>query len=458
MAHREPVRGETYSEILHYWAPELVSAAILYTLPLLLDSIIVAQLGSTSTYGILGVANNFLHMLTKTAESFSVATLTLVGMHNGAKEYNKVGQTFGNAFWAMFIIGFIPFFILSLFPTFLYQFLDVPHDMIARGVQFLQLRALGILLLFIYLSFFGFLKGIKNTKTPMQIYVVGILIFSFLDYALVLGKFGFPQLRLIGSAIATIVQYSVIIVLCIVHILTTPAYRHYFAKPFFSFFDINEIVRIVIWSAPIFIDKLSLAYSYVHLNKMINPMGKYAIASYAVVKDLERFALLPAVAFATVITFLVSNRLGAGDVAGARANIRKILKLGGIMVMTTLGIICINPVYFAQFFDVRNKFSGFVGSVFPIISLLVIFDFIQIILCGALRGAGDVRAVMIIRSVACFLFFIPISSWIASLPVQNEVLKFTLIYGSFYITTGLIGLLCIVRIKTSSWNKPLLSE
>src|SRR5207248_8143986 len=103
MAHREPVHGETYSEILQYWAPELISSAILYTLPLLLDSLIVAQLGSTSTYGILGVANNFLHMLTKAAESFSVATLTLVGMRNGAKEYNKVGETVGNAFWATFI-------------------------------------------------------------------------------------------------------------------------------------------------------------------------------------------------------------------------------------------------------------------------------------------------------------------------------------------------------------------
>ena len=80
------------------------------------------------------------------------------------------------------------------------------------------------------------------------------------------------------------------------------------------------------------------------------------------------------------------------------------------------------------------------------------YDFIQLILCGALRGAGDVKALMFIRMGTCFLFFIPLSNYIASLSIQNEIVKFTLLYGSFYISTGLIGLLCIARIKWDKWG------
>jgi Na+-driven multidrug efflux pump len=244
----------------------------------------------------------------------------------------------------------------------------------------------------------------------------------------------------------------IMILLCIITILTDPQYKKYFDIAFFRLFNREGALRIVTLSFPILIDKISLSAAYIWLNKMINPLGKYAIASFSAVKDLERLAFLPAIAFATVITFLVSNRVGAGDLAGARANIKKVLKLGGAMVFTALGIICLNPTFFASIFDTKNKFSGFVGSIFPIISILVVFDFVQLILCGALRGAGDVRAVMVIRFCVCFLFFVPVSYMISLLDIPNEVVKFTLIYGSFYLSTGLIGLLCIARLKQKQWS------
>lgn len=452
MNNQTQQRGESYIEILQYFGPEFISSAALYAFPFLIDAFIVAQLGSTSTYGVLGIANNFLHMLTKLAEAFSIATLTIVGTHNGAKEYKKAGETLGNSFWTTIFVGLIAFAIIFTFNQEIYALLNVPPKMAIIGAPFLKLRGIGVFLSFVYLGFFGFLKGIKNTKTPMKIFVIGIIIFLIFDYALVLGRFGFPQMRLIGSAIATIIQYSIMIVLCIIHILKTKEYRPYFASAFFYLFDKKGIVKIVSLSVPILIDKMSISYAYVHLSSLMNRMGKNIIASFAVIKDLERFAFLPAVALATIITFLVSNRLGSGDPVGARANIRKVLKMGGIMVFGSLAIICINPTYFASLFDAKNKFAIFAGSVFPIISVFVIFDFIQLILSGVMRGSGDVKALMIIRFVVCFLFFYPLSTWIANIDMADQGVKFVLLYGSFYVSTGLIGLLCIARIKYRKWD------
>ena len=367
--------GESYKQLFKYWTPEVISLAILYTLPVLFDSYIIAQLKSTSTYGALGVVNNFLHMLMKLAESVMVASIALIGRHNGAEEYNKVGSTLGEAFWTAVIIGSLLAFPIFSFSTEILLSLNVPNNIAVMGSSFLKLRSLGVFFSFIYLAFFGFMRGVKNTKTPMQINIIGISIFMFFDYILVLGKLGFPCMKLNGSAIATLIQYSVMIILCVGHIVLTKEYHKYFSKAFFYFFSGYGMLRILSLSLPILVDKASLSYAYVHLNKLINPMGKYAIASFTVIKDLERLAFLPAIAFASVITFLVSNRLGANDQLGARANIRKVLFLAGSMVIIILLILCINPSYFAEFFDPRKKFSGFAGDVFPYISLLVIFDF-----------------------------------------------------------------------------------
>ena len=58
---------------------------------------------------------------------------------------------------------------------------------------------------------------------------------------------------------------------------------------------------------------------------MLATLGPTAIATFDIIKNLERSAIMPAGAFAQVVTLLVSNRIGAGDYNGAKANIVKIL-------------------------------------------------------------------------------------------------------------------------------------
>ena len=299
-------KGESYGQLLHYWAPELVTAAVLNTLPMLFDAYIISQLQSTSTYGTLGIVNNFLHMLMKLAESVSVATIALVGRYNGAKEYDRVGKTLGDAFWTTLVIGAIPTILLFSFSTEILIALDVPRHMAILGSPFLKLRSLGVFLLFINLAFLGFMRGVKNTKTPMHIYLVGITIFMIFDYILVLGKIGLPAQGLTGSAIATLIQYSVMLLIAIWYVLKNEEYKIYFSKAFYYFFNKEGAIKIVTLSIPILIDKIALSSAYVRLNQVINPMGKYAIASFALIKDLERLAFLPALKFRLFITKLNS--------------------------------------------------------------------------------------------------------------------------------------------------------
>ena len=87
-----------------------------------------------------------------------------------------------------------------------------------------------------------------------------------------------------------------------------------------------------------------------------------------------------------------------------------------------------------------------------VISPLVIFDLIQVILAGALRGAGDVRAVMWGRFIICFFVFMPLSYFIASLPIENQSIRFALIYASFYLCTGLMGFIFLRRAMGSAWQ------
>ena len=445
--------GESVSDILRYWLPELISSMILITLPPLIDSYIVANSETITSYGALAMAVNFLYTLTKFAESIPVAAMAVIGRYNGAKEYEQCGEALGSTFWLTVFLGAFQFVVILFSATMIYRWLGVPEAMVTIGAPFLRLKSFGVFFIFTLLGLTGFMGSVKNTTMPMYINLVGIATFIFFDISLVLGKFGFPKLSLHGSAIATILQYGIMNAIAVAYIMFNPEYKRYFKRVFFTIFSYKKTLQVINLSWPIIIDKTSFAMSYIWLAKMIAGMGTYAIASFDVVKNLERFAFVPAMAFAQIVTFLVSNRLGSNDPDGASATIKKILALSIGSVGLCLLVMCWNSTYFVSFFDPRGNFTAFAATVFPLISMFVVFDLVQVILAGALRGAGDVRTVMWTRFGVSLFVFGPAAYLFNLLPISNLVIKFSLVYSAYYLSTGTMAFFFLHRTLSHKWQK-----
>ncbi|HJM68716.1 MAG TPA: MATE family efflux transporter, partial [Candidatus Babeliales bacterium] len=290
--------GASYGSILRLFAPEFVSALILFSMINLLDARFIATLNSTATYATLGYSNTFLHFLVKIAEGMSLVITITAGQFNGLGEFKKAGHMLTDAFWLIVIMAAIISSFLFFGAPLIYSYLDVPADMVALGVPFLKLRAISIFFTFLYFAFTAFLRGIKNTQTPMRIFMLGAAVFVFFDYALIFGKFGFPEMKLQGSAIAGVIQYGFMFFALMILVLSDKTYRKYSISLFSSIADWVTIKRLANLSWPLMIDKATMAGAYVWLAKMIAPMGTHAIASYSVIKDIERVGFLPAIAFA----------------------------------------------------------------------------------------------------------------------------------------------------------------
>ena len=219
------------------------------------------------------------------------------------------------------------------------------------------------------------------------------------------------------------------------------------------FSEEHEIKRFCLVSWPIILDKATIACAYIWLGKMIAPLGTNAVAAFSAIKDMERVAFLPAIAFAHVITFLISNDVGAQNISAIKINIKKVLFLGIVMVCSILAFMLYKTEFFLALFDRKGDFTELVLQVFPWISFCVIFDFVQIILSGALRGSGDVRTVMMVRFCVVTFFFIPVSYAFSHGPFFDSIpLKIIFVYGSFYIGNGIMSLFYIKRFKSENWN------
>ena len=447
--------SESYSTILRYFWPEFVTAFALYSILHLLDARFVSDLKSTTMYATLGVTNTLIHFIVKAAEGIAVGAVIICGQFNGAKQYQKVGAAFVEIFWMIVLIGVLFSGFLYLAAPTIYSWYGVPQNMIALGVPFLRLQAVGVLFMFLYFGLVAFLRSVKDTKTPMYIFMLGGATFVFFDYTLIFGKFGFPQMGFIGSATANVIQYGVMLFASIIVVLVNDNYRMYGINLLRPLNDFGIIKRFFSLGWPMLIDKLTMAAAYIWLGKMLATMGEFSIASFTVIKDMERFAFLPAIAFAQIITLLSSNNFGSGNLGGVKSNIKKVLFLSNIGVGIILVIFSIWPTEFISLFDQKGDFTTMSAYIYPVLAPFVFFDVFQIVLSGALRGASDVKTVMWTRFLVCLGIFGPISYMLAHFFNGPAVMKFILIYGTFYLSNGVMSMVYINRFRSDKWKKDI---
>jgi MATE family multidrug resistance protein len=443
--------GETYKSLIKFFIPEYITSLVLYSLPFILDAYFIGCLKSTQAYGTLCASNSLFHFLIKAAEAVSVGAVILAGQSNGQGNVQKSGRVLRDAFLVTALLGGVIALILYIGAPNIYRWY-VPEEMVAIGVPFLRLRALSVLFMFLFLAFVGFLRGVKNTQTPMRISMVGTVIFIACDYLFVFGGFGIEPLGLRGSAMASVVQYAAMFIIALVRVLYGSKYRKYEVNFFSAFREPIEWRAIIRLSLPVLIDKVTMAFAYLWLLKMIKPLGLKGVATFGIVHEMSRFALIPALALAQVVTFLVSNDLGAKNLNGIIDNIKKIVFMAmGIVCLILIGL-SIDPARIIGYVDSSREFTPMAAHVFPLLSILALFDALQLVLSGALRGAADVRTVMLVRGVVCLVYFMPVSYLISYMPMEDIALKFLLIYGSFHIGNALMSAVYINRMRSAHWR------
>ncbi len=454
--------GEGYSNILGYFFPELITSLLLYMALNFIDSRLIAYSQETATYAASGIIQQLFHFLTKIAEGLSIGTIIVCGQSNGAAQYKQAGRFLIDSFWITFFMGGLIALCLYLTAYWIYVFSGLPVEVMSLGVSYLRLRALTVFLSFVFFALIGFMRGIKNTKAPMFLFMSGGVVFVFFDYALILGQWGFPHLGFQGSAWASVLQYCFMLSGALIYLLYNGNMQKYaLSLASFSHISWNNSIELLRVSWPVMLDKGMLAGCHLWLSCMMcklaaaigSQTGTIVLASFTAIKDLERLAIIPGLAFAQVITFLVSNDSYVHNWLGITNNIKKVLILSHSMVAGILALFSLYPYLFLSFFDKQQVFSMFAAAAIPMLSILVFFDLGQLILSGALRGSANVKIVMLVRVVVTLGYFLPVSWFITHLTISNPLVHFVLLYGSLYIGNALMTAVYLYYFKTEKWKK-----
>ena len=377
----------------------------------LVDSIMVGHLGTTQLAS-ASFAINVFHVGMLFGLGITLGITPLVGQSFNAKTSKNLGNWLRNGILVNLIASILLCGLMSSVVLFMNR-MGQSKEVVQMAIPFYLIHVSSLIPLMLFFSFKQFFEGIGNTKIAMVITIIINLVNIGLNYILIYGKLGFPALGLNGSGFASLISRLIMPVIFIVIILRMPTFRAYLTEAIHAGFDQLKIRRIVSVGLPIGLQMVIeiLAFSIGAI--MLGWISKESLAGHQVAISMASMTYMISFGLASGTTIRVSHAFGERDRNELKHTIFASLHMV-IAFMSLMGILFVLlrnqlPLLFTSDPAVVKVAAGLlvVGAFFQV------FDGMQVVLLGALRGMADVRIPMFMAFFSYIVVSLPVSYLLA---------------------------------------------
>ncbi len=308
----------------------------------LLDNIMIGQLGTLSMSGV-SITNQLLQVFNVTIFGAMSGPGIFMAQFYGKK--NKEGVE--NCFRIKLIIGIIiALLAIFLFYTFGQQLIslylnDNPTDSLKTlnyGMDYLKIMLIGLIPFVITQVYSSSLRETGNTVLPMIASVVAVIVNFCINYILIFGHFGFPQLGVTGAAIGTVVSRVVEMSINIVG-----GYRNTYLKEAMVLkkVPLSLTKEMLKRGLPLLCNEILWSISIALISQSYSTRGIIAVAAINITTTVTNFFMIVCYAIGNSISIVVGQQLGAGEIEKAKDYDLKMLFMNFVMCLA-IGIVLFN--------------------------------------------------------------------------------------------------------------------
>jgi len=270
-----------------------------------------------------------------------------------------------------------------------------------------------IMPLLLFYSFKQFLEGMGNTKVAMVITLISNAVNVILNYLLIFGKFGFPELGLLGAGVATFISRLIMPFLVFVFMWHHTSFRRISRVARMAKLDLTKIRELFNIGFPIgaqiVVEVLTFSLGAI----MMGWIGQVQLAAHQVAIGMASFTYMISLGIGASTTIHVSHEFGVKNFKLIRRFVSAALHLT-VLFMSTMGVVFVLfrnelPRLFTEDLAVIKVAAGLL----IIAALFQIFDGVQVALLSALRGLSDVRMPMFFAFLSYSVIGLPISYFCA---------------------------------------------
>jgi len=407
------------------------------------DNIMVGQLGAAELAAV-SLGNSFIFVAMSIGIGFSTAITPLVAEADTENNFAKGKSIFKHGLFLCTVLGLL-LFVMLLFAKPLMYVMDQPEEVVDLAIPYLDLVAFSLVPLIIFQAFKQFSDGLSLTKYPMYATIVANVLNVAINYILIFGKFGCPEMGIVGAAVGTLVSRFVMVAYLWWLLAKREKSKAYVTN--IKFFQLSKepIKKINKLGTPSAMQMFFEVGIFTAAIWLSGTLGANAQAANQIALNLSSMTFMVATGLSVAAMIRVGNQKGLKDFKALKRIAESIFIVGFIFAV----IFALFFVIFHQFLpdmyvdldDPENALDT--AEVVKIAATLLlaaavfqISDSLQVIALGALRGLQDVKIPTIITFI---------SYWVVGFPVSYYLGKEDA-YGSLGIWVGLIAGLSVAAV------------
>ena len=372
------------------------------------------------------------------AFGFSVGSQILIARRNGEGNYRAVGLIMwqGTAFSFGMAVCLLILMYFSAAP--LIRLLITSDSIYGATYEFFAWRIWGFLFAFVNVMFRGLYIGITRTKVLTMNAVVMALVNVVLDYALVFGELGLPEMGVRGAALASVIAEASSLLFFLLYTYYKVDLRKYGLNRFGQF-DLSMVLRILRISCFTMVQYfLAMAIWFVFF-MALERLGQRQLAVANIVRSVYVVLLIPVQALSTTANTLVSNLIGAGGSSGVVTLLHKISRMSFLIMVVCVGLCVAFPgSILSVYTNEEALLVESVSALYVVCGAMLIASLANVYFNG-ISGTGNTQAALVLEVFVqvFYALYIIVVGMVIQAPVDvcftTEVIYYVLMLGSSLI-------------------------
>lgn len=372
-----------------------------------IDNMMVGRVGTTELAA-ASFANSVFIIGMVFGMGFTFGLTPLAGHAFAKGQFKKAGSLFKNSLYTNLLMGIV-LAVLLYSVSFLMNFMGQPPQVVAAAVPYYRILVVSLLPFLLFFTLKQFVEGIGNTRIAMVVTISANLINILLNYMLIFGKLGAPELGLNGAGYATLIARILMAVFFVMMFFKKSWLRRYlvmFSAARFSLQEVRDLFKVG-W--PISLQILLEVSAFALSGVMMGWLGEVPLAAHQIALGLASMTFMIVTGVASGTTIRVSHQFSKKDYPGmykaAMASVHLVL----MFMSFTAVMFVLFKGWLPRLYSPNPEVIALASRLLIMAAVFQIFDGMQVAILGALRGLADVKKAMIYAFFAYIVVNLPLS-------------------------------------------------
>ncbi len=401
------------------------------------DSIMLGWYGAAELAAVT-LAGSYFFVFFLMGAGFAIAVMPLVAAAAGAGEERQIRRATRMGLWLSFLFAVVAMPVL-LYSEQILLTLGQKPEVAGPASAYLKLAGWGLFPALLVMVFKSYLAALERTQIVLWITILAAVVNGLVNYALIFGNWGAPELGIAGAAYASIATQTVSLLAVAAYALWVLP-EHEILKNFHRP-DWEMFARVFKLGMPIGLTNLSEVSLFAASAMMMGWLGTIPLAAHGVAMTLAGLTFMVHLGLSNAATIRAGNAYGRGDRAHMALGAQVVIAMSLIMAFIGIAAFLLLPDPLISLFlgpQEPNKPEILIvgAGLLAMAALFQLADGMQVIALGLLRGVQDTNWPMVIAAL---------SYWAIGVPA-SYLFGFSFGWGGVGVWSGLVLGLCFAGV------------